>query len=93
MKRILFALAIIAITAPASQAAGPIRTAIREWREARATRKASPCPPCQAQQPTMVAPLFSRPILPAVAASQPVQSLRGLFGVPGGCPGGYCPAK
>ena len=93
MKRILFALAIIAITAPASQAAGPIRTAIREWREARATRKASPCPPCQAQQPTMVAPLFSRPTLPAAAAPPPVHSPRGPLGVPGGCPGGYCPAK
>jgi len=93
MKRTILILVALIATAPASQAAGPIRNALREWRESRAARKASPCPPCQAQQPAMAAPLFSRPLLPAVAASQPVQSLRGLFGVPGGCPGGACPAK
>lgn len=88
MRKVLLALAALAAVAPTTQAAGPIRTAIREWREARAAKRAT-CQP--AQQPALSLPLLSRPVSPAVAASPPVQSLRGLFGAPGGCPGGTCP--
>ncbi len=78
MRKVLLTAVSIVATASTTQA-GPIR----DWIKARREAKQAPCQTCQVQRPQ---PMVARPVLPAVAQLQSVQTIRNAFG----CPGGIC---